>query len=68
MTLINWLAQEWLSTVTADMVMVSTNEPKREKEKSIKRKSNLAAAFAVEEVVPSLLLRAIEQFPMHLRS
>lgn len=50
------------------MVMVSTNEPKQEKDKSIKRKSNLAAAFAVEEVAPLLLLRAIEELPMCLRS
>lgn len=53
--------QERLSVVTADMVMLSTNEPKQEKERSIKKKSNLA----VEDVIPLLLLRAIEEFPMH---
>ncbi|AES79617.2 hypothetical protein MTR_7g070360 [Medicago truncatula] len=47
------------------MVMLSTNEPKQEKERSIKKKSNLAAAVAVEDVIPLLLLRAIEEFPMH---
>lgn len=49
------------------MVMLSTNEPKQEKERSIKKKTILADAVDVEDVIPLLLLRAIEEFPMHSR-